>query len=101
MMVKKHKGYVAKVTSRMFMIVLLFCVVVGTLCYTLVQNLSQVSEMKKELNGLEKEKRTLQELEEITQADIVRLSDSAYVARYAREKYFYSKDGEIILRMVD
>ena len=39
------------------------------------------------------------EQEEATLADIERLSDPVYVARYAREKYFYSKEGEIILRI--
>ena len=37
--------------------------------------------------------------EEATEADIKRLSDPLYVARYAREKYLYSKEGEIILRI--
>ena len=27
------------------------------------------------------------------------LQDKDYLARYAREKYFYSKDGEVIIRM--
>ena len=55
--------------------------------------------MKKELNNLEEEKVSLLDQEEAINADIKRLSDPMYIARYAREKYFYSKDGEIILRI--
>ena len=33
------------------------------------------------------------------ESDIDRLSDDVYVARYAREKYFYSKEGELILKI--
>ena len=31
--------------------------------------------------------------------DVEKLEDPDYIARYAREKYMYSKDGEIILRL--
>ena len=31
--------------------------------------------------------------------DIRKLEDPDYIAKYVREKYFYSKDGELILRM--
>ena len=37
------------------------------------------------------------ELEKKVDAD--KLQDSDYIARYAREKYNYSKDGEFILRI--
>ena len=53
-------------------------------------------ETKKELDVTYKEK--LKE-EEKLQSEIIKLQDPDYVARYAREKYLYSKDGEIILRM--
>ena len=83
----------------MLVIFLFFGAIIVTLGYTLVLNLKRVSDMKKELNSLEKEKISLLEEEEAIQADIKRLSDPLYVARYAREKYFYSKEGEIILRI--
>ncbi len=34
-------------------------------------------------------------------SDIKKLKDPEYVARYAREKYMYSKDGELIIRLPD
>ena len=33
--------------------------------------------------------------------EVSKLKDPDYIARYAREKYMYSKNGEIILRMID
>ena len=51
---------------------------------------------KKELDVVYKEK--LQE-EERLQSEITKLQDPDYVARYAREKYLYSKDGEIIIKI--
>lgn len=55
--------------------------------------------MKLEKDSLVVESDKLVEEIEAVEADIKRLSDPEYIARYAREKYFYSKEGEIILRI--
>jgi cell division protein FtsB len=31
----------------------------------------------------------------------MKLEDPDYIAKYVREKYFYSKEGEVILRIED
>lgn len=98
-MVKKRKKYTVKTKGRMFVIFLFFGAIISTLGYTLVLNLKQVNDMKKELKALKEEKISLLEQEKATQADIKRLSDPLYIARYAREKYFYSREGELILRI--
>ena len=95
----KKKNSTLKTTSRIFIIFMLFLSVVSTLGYNLIYNLYQVGRLNGELNGLEKRKEVLLEEEEALNADIKRLSDPLYIARYAREKYLYSKEGEIILRM--
>lgn len=33
--------------------------------------------------------------------DILKLKDPDYIARYAREKYMYSKDGEVIIKIIE
>lgn len=43
----------------------------------------------------------LLEEEDTLSSDIVRLKDPEYIARFAREKYLYSKAGEIIIRIVE
>ena len=40
-----------------------------------------------------------QDKEEALKVDADKLQDPDYIARYAREKYLYSKDGEFILRL--
>ena len=42
---------------------------------------------------------TLKDEEEELKVDVEKLQDPDYVARYAREKYLYSKEGEFILRI--
>lgn len=51
---------------------------------------------KKELN---KELALLREKEEQLKVDANKLQNPDYVARYAREKYLYSKEGEYILQI--
>lgn len=43
----------------------------------------------------------LKDEEEALNSDIKKLNDPDYVARYAREKYLYSKNGELIIRIPD
>ena len=54
-----------------------------------------------EKNKLEEKYNDLLEEEDILSSDIIKLQDPEYIARFAREKYLYSKDGEIIIRIVD
>lgn len=97
-MVKKQTRHTAKTASKIVVMFLFFCTVILTLSYTLVHNLYQINDLKKELETLEEKKMLLLEQEATIEADIKKLSDPLYIARYAREKYLYSRDGEIILR---
>lgn len=100
-MVKKYKRYTAKTTGRMVVIFLFFGSIICTLGYTLFHNLYRITELKRDHDNLVDKEMVLFEEEEALEADIKRLSDPLYVARYAREKYFYSREGEIILRFED
>lgn len=59
----------------------------------------QIADKYQEKQRLEAEIIALKEKEEELKVDVERLEDPDYVARYAREKYMYSKEGEIILRL--
>lgn len=59
----------------------------------------QITEKYREKQQLEDRIISLKEKEEELKVDVERLEDPDYVARYAREKYMYSKEGEIILRL--
>ena len=41
----------------------------------------------------------LQEKEKELQMDAKKLQNSEYIARYVREKYYFSKDGEFIIKI--
>ena len=98
-MAVKRRKYSIKTKSRMFIIFFFFIAIISTLSYTLFFNVSQIIDLRTEMTNLEKEKIVLEEEKKIIEADIKRLKDPGYIARYAREKYFYSKEGEIILRI--
>ena len=53
----------------------------------------------KEADELEKRIAALSLEEEELNNEITKLQDKDYLARYAREKYFYSKNGELIIRI--
>ena len=55
---------------------------------------SQIQTNKAELNQVNKTNKKLK-------SQVADLKDPDYVARYAREKYLFSKDGEIIIRIPD
>ena len=59
----------------------------------------EIYEKYQEKKDLEKELTTLKEKEEELKVDANKLQNPEYIARYAREKYQYSKDGEYILKI--
>ena len=96
---KKHKRKASKSKLRIFICLIIFASITGTLGYDCISNIRKINEMKKEKKNLQEELIVLQEEKEILETDILRLKDPDYIAKYVREKYFYSKDGELILRL--
>ncbi len=85
-------------------------ILVLTVIYTfigvvLIQNIAttsyQIYQKNKERKNFLKEIADLKEKEEELKGTVTKLQNPDYVARYAREKYLYSKDGEIIIRIPD
>lgn len=98
---KKENLIPKKAKRRMFVAFLLFGSIISVLSYNFFSNINQILAMKKEKKELENLIVELQEEEEALKADVQKLEDPTYIARYAREKYLYSKDGELIIRMDD
>ena len=90
-----------KVKVRMFFLIILFTAIIGYLSYSFFANVSKIMEIRKEKNELTDKLATLKDEEDNLNSDIKKLKDPDYVARYAREKYMYSKDGELIIRIPD
>lgn len=78
-----------------------FGVLISMLFYKLFYNISQINDMKKQKSSLEKKLVELSDEKEVLESDIQKLQDPDYIAKYAREKYLYSKDGELIIRIPD
>ena len=96
---KKKKRKTSKSKIRIFISLIVFGSVTAALGYNCLTNLIKIHEMKNEKKELEQKLVGLQEEKEILETDILKLEDPDYIAKYVREKYFYSKDGEVILRL--
>ncbi len=63
------------------------------------KDLCQVVKNKNEIAILTNKYTNLLHDEESLQSEITKLQDSDYVARYAREKYLYSRPNEVIIKL--
>ena len=81
-----------------------FCMLIGVLsilglsCYN---SWGQIIVNKNEEKRLQEVYDSLLTDESDLESNLAKLKDPEYVAQYAREKYFYSKDGEIIIDIVE
>lgn len=103
-MTKKRKSYKKinkKAKIRIFLFFIIFGSVLGYLSYNFLSNLSKILEIIEEKRILTSRLTSLRDEEDILNSDIKKLKDPEYVARYAREKYLYSKEGELIIRIPD
>ena len=98
-MAKKKKKKSIKSKIRILFSFIIFGAITVALGYDCLNNILQINDMKKEKKNLEEKLVSLQEEQEILETDILKLEDPDYIAKYVREKYFYSKDGELILRL--
>lgn len=62
---------------------------------------SQIEKTKKEISDLKITYNDTLSTEEALKDEINKLQDPEYMARYAREKYLYSKKDEIIIKIED
>lgn len=91
-----------KKTKRKFLLIAIIYIALGAILLESVgSTMYQIYTKTREKKDFENELIELQEKEEELKATVTKLQDPDYVARYAREKYLYSKDGEIIIRIPD
>ncbi|MDO5002601.1 MAG: septum formation initiator family protein [bacterium] len=96
-MAKKKKNK-KKLKRMLFLGVSSIAIIIGT-TYTIGKYWVEIYDKYQEKKELKKKLVTLKEKEDELKVDASKLQDPDYIARYAREKYSYSKDGEIILRI--
>ena len=73
-------------------IIIYFLFTVGVYSYRLINLSIEEKNLKEKLVSLQAE-------EESLKIEIQKLKDPDYLARYARENYLYSKDGEYIIKL--
>ena len=100
-MSKKHKKKSVKYKIRILLAFLVFASITSVLGYNLFCNINSIKALVIEKKELSDKISALQDEKEDLENDIKKLEDSDYIARYVREKYLYSKDGELILRIDD
>ncbi len=91
---KSNTGYIA----FLLLAVIVFIII---LISTIFGDVVQIYNNNREAKELEKRKTELLEEEDSLNSEVIKLQDPNYVARYAREKYLYTKDGEKILTIID
>lgn len=92
---KKNK----KINYRILIALLFFGVTISLLAYNLYKNLFEINQVNNEKIILNKQLSELKSEEDKLQTDILKLEDPAYIAKYAQEKYLYTRDGEYVLRI--
>ena len=99
--ISKKKKTDNKDKKRIMILFLTVIVLIIVLIGTVFKDWVQVMSNRQETKELEDRYQELLEEEASLNSEVVKLQDPTYVARYAREKYLYSKDGETILRIID
>ncbi len=89
----------SKSRRRMLLLGFTSLVIIFTTTFTIGKYWIEIFEKYKEKKELEIELTALKEKEEELKVDANKLQNPEYIARYAREKYMYSKDGEYILKI--
>lgn len=84
---------------RVFGILSLVCILYFIFC--LCFELYKFHELKLEEKQLKEEYKNLKKEAEELEVEIDELNDPEYLAKYARENYLYSKEGEYIIKLND
>ena len=88
-----------KLRRRMLFLGLTSIIIIVAVSFTIGKYWIDIFSKYQEKKRLDKELVALQEKEKQLELDAKKLQDSEYIARYAREKYLYSKEGEFIIKI--
>jgi len=90
-----------KIKRKIFLVTIIFLSLGFVLIKSIFETSIQIYEKSKEKIKFTAMLEKLKDKEEELNKTVTKLQNPDYVARYAREKYLYSKDGEIIIRIPD
>ena len=96
----KHK-VTKKEKRRLTLFVFAFLFIIGFTCINIFPDWLKIMKNKQQITALETSYESLLDTEEALKAEVQKLKNPEYVERYAKEKFLYTKDGEIIIRKTD
>ena len=100
MVKKKIKKQKAKKSALRFLFFGITCIVITiTIILSISKIWTQIYAKYKEKKELEQKLVKMKEKEQELSKDVEKMQDPEYVGRYLREKYFYSKNDEYIIRI--
>ena len=89
---QKSKRRILVFGSLSVCLILFLVITIGNVWAQIIQKCYEKKFYENKLSDLKDE-------EEKLKVDVEKMQDDDYVARYAREKYLYSKNGEFIIQM--
>lgn len=88
-----------KEKKRLFVISSIIVLLIISLVSSVAGEWTKVMENKSKITSLTKEYNELLSEEERLVSDVTKFQDEEYLLRYAKEKFMYSENGELIIRM--
>ena len=93
------RGKTKKERNRLIIISITMISLLVYFGFNVYSDFSKIKENKTVTNQLKSEYENLLDEEKKLNSEVAKMQDSSYVARYAKEKYMYSSDNEIIIRI--
>lgn len=93
------KGKTRKEKKRLIFISLTTIALLISLVASLYSDFIQIMNNKKETSNLTIEYQKLLDEQATLSSEVLKMQDPNYIARYAKEKFLYSSEGELIIRI--
>lgn len=97
----RKKSMKKKAKRRLMFFGTLSCFMIAYFIFSSTLAIIKIVNLNNEKKALNKELKSLKKDETDLAVEIEKLKDPDYLARYARENYLYSKDGEYIIKLDD
>lgn len=88
-----------KEKKRLFMISAVIILLLVSLVDSVTKDWTKIMENKGKIEKLSAEYKELLDNEEKLASEVAKLQDDEYIARYAKEKFMFSAEGETIIRL--
>ncbi len=98
-MAKKKKKRQMTTRGRLIIFGPICILLMASFVYTMFSYTTSLYKLQQERKKLEAEYLNLQEMADDLKTEITKLQDPEYLAKFAREQYSYSKEGELIIKL--